>query len=430
MKIAFVCQPWEIVDPKTHSGSIVIRIFEVARRLAKSEHVIVYSRLGGRQQPEETVDGVYCKRLDLRWDDKMERRLSPFFRLRDARHQFFTSSLYYRRYIRQVATDIANERCDVAHVSNFSQFAVAIRRRNPHIGIVLQMGCEWLTQLDRRRVERRLRSVDRIIAASDFLTRGIQSQFPHQAHKCATVPNGAYPPPTPSGELASTTHNGRGKTILFVGRVSPEKGLHVLVEAFRIVGAKDPTARLEIVGPEWIARRSFIADLVGDPVMAAVAPLCKPGYMEHLKSLVPADLSERVIFPGLVPHVRVNECYNKASIFVHPSICNEAFGMPIVEAMMNGLPVVSVNAGAQPELVENERTGIIVERNNPQALASAILRLLTNPELRERMGRVGQERALKLYTWERSAVGILNEFQRALQERLVAEGPDVIPGIS
>jgi glycosyltransferase involved in cell wall biosynthesis len=413
LKIAFICPPAGIVNPESHAGSLEIIIYEIARRLAQTEQVTIYARLGPTQQRNEILDGVRCKRLDLTWDQRIEKRLGPFFGSRDPKRPFFASRLYYSNYVRQIAAELFAENYAVAHIYNSPQFATAIRTRNPRLAVILNMQCEWLIQLDQKRVAKHLQSVDRILSCSDFITGGIRSHFPHLADRCATVPNGAYPAQTDDigsrGQVA--------KKLLYTGRVSPEKGLHVLIDAFRTVGQNDARAELEIVGGEWVVPRSYFSDLVSDPVVAGLAPLCKPGYVEYLRGRIPVELRSRVSFPGVMPYTKVQDRYRDACLFVHPSICNEAFGMGILEAMMNGLPVITAKAGAQPELVEHEKTGLVVERNDSEALAKAILRLLGDPALRERMGRAGRDRALNFFTWDHVARGILREYHNAISTR-------------
>ena len=95
--------------------------------------------------------------------------------------------------------------------------------------------------------------------------------------------------------------------------------------------------------------------------------------------------------------------YYEADLFVFPPIWDEGFGIPPVEAMATGTAVVASRSGAIVETVEHGKTGWLVEKNDPQALADAMFTLLSQDELRERMGRAGRIRVLEHFTWDEVA---------------------------
>lgn len=113
---------------------------------------------------------------------------------------------------------------------------------------------------------------------------------------------------------------------------------------------------------------------------------------------------------GHVPWERLLSLYGKAALCVLPSYY-ETFGLSALEAMAFGLPVVALSAGALPEMVEDQVTGILVPPRDEAALAKAIARLLKDPELRHRLGESGRRAAqrflvrqhlrdnLELFSW-------------------------------
>ena len=86
--------------------------------------------------------------------------------------------------------------------------------------------------------------------------------------------------------------------------------------------------------------------------------------------------------------------------------------MPIVEAMSAGLPVVATQGGAFPEIVEEGKTGFLVERSDSDALATAIIQLIENEDLRASMGELGLEKAVELYSFETMADNLLAYFNK------------------
>ena len=163
-----------------------------------------------------------------------------------ARRPFYASVFHPLEYWLKAAVDIRREKPDVVHVYNYSQ-ALPILRRVTSARLVLHMQCEWLSQLDERMIGRRLRHADLIVGCSDHITNLIKIRFPEHAHRCTTIHNGVEthvekgaPDEKPDGEIR----------LLNVGRVSPEKGLHVVLDALDEVVEEHPHVRLTIVGEE------------------------------------------------------------------------------------------------------------------------------------------------------------------------------------
>ena len=85
--------------------------------------------------------------------------------------------------------------------------------------------------------------------------------------------------------------------------------------------------------------------------------------------------------------------------------------MPLVETMASATPVVATRGGAIPEIVEDGRSGLLVERSDAQALADAILQLLSNPDQRDTMAQAAFERASTLFSWDRIAEDLLQKYE-------------------
>jgi glycosyltransferase involved in cell wall biosynthesis len=97
--------------------------------------------------------------------------------------------------------------------------------------------------------------------------------------------------------------------------------------------------------------------------------------------------------------------YGEAEVAIVPSLY-EGFSLPAIEAMACGVPVVATTGGALPEVVGvDDETGLLVKPNDPDALVSAISRLLDDARLRERLGRAGRERVMRRFTWQVTARG-------------------------
>ena len=320
------------------------------------------------------------------------------------------SSLWYRHFIGQVVADLTLQDCDIVHIMNISQFVPIIRARLPKIRIVLHMHCQWLEQLDAAIIERRIKAADLVLGVSNFIAAGVRRRFPFLAQRCSHVYNGV--------DIALFKRPAgwpkRPKHLLYVGRLAPEKGVHILLDAFRIVLTQHSDAHLKLIGPELVVSREALFPNCNDPHVLALDPLFRPGaYAELLRAKVSefpsgslSFYNQGVKFVELVPH------YHSTSIFAFPSVCEEACPLPPVEAMASSLPVVATRDGPLPELVEDGRSGLLVERSNAQALADAILQLLDDPDRCAAMAELAFERASTRFSWDRITEDLLNEYER------------------
>jgi len=163
---------------------------------------------------------------------------------------------------------------------------------------------------------------------------------------------------------AKPTH--QAPTVLAVARMYPRKRLQDLLRAAAILRARIPAARVRIVGegPESARLRALHGAL---------------------------GLGETVTFLGDISRQALAVEYVGADCFCLPTV-QEGFGLVFAEAMAAGLAVVACRAAAVPELVEDRRTGLLVNRESPEELAMALETLLTNPGLREALGAAGAAR--------------------------------------
>ena len=160
------------------------------------------------------------------------------------------------------------------------------------------------------------------------------------------------------------------KIILYLGRISFEKKLDILLHAFKMV----ENAHLVIAG--------------------------KGPYLENLKKLAEALELKNVKFVGFLSESEMIGAYSSADIFASPSD-TETFGLTFVEAMQCELPVVGVSKLGAKEIIKNGKTGILVRPGKARAFAKALDKLLKNNALRKRYGKNGKERA-KQYSLQNS----------------------------
>jgi len=417
-RLAIVSQPWGDVTSGGNKGSLSIWCYEAARRLVRRFDVTICGSLHEGQRAVERCEGITYRRFDVRQDRRLLRFLKRRGRFENVRRPLFASGWFYPGYAIQVARFLRRERYDVAHVLNFPQFASIIRALDRRIRIVLHMRCEWLTQLDRKVIARRLKAVDAVVGCSEYVTGKIRHAFPSLADRCHTVLNAIDTDQfTPAAEIDSSRLVGAGR-LLFVGRLSPEKGVHLLLEAFEGVLRRFPQAKLEMIGEKGACPREFIVDLSDDERIRDLGRFYGDGeYWSYLAEVMARPrLAGRVKWLAPRPHAELVRRYQLADVLVHPSL-SEAFGMTLLEGMATGLPVVASRLGGMVELVEDGRTGLLVEPGNPRALAEAIRRLLERRSLAQTMGRAGRVRAVRIFSWPRHVSALLQVYEKVLNDR-------------
>ena len=176
--------------------------------------------------------------------------------------------------------------------------------------------------------------------------------------------------------------------ILFVGRLdSYRKGVHFLLQALKKLNEEKLPCKLTIIGD---------------------GP-----YRPRLEKLARALNLRNTEFLGHIPNERLPVYYNQADMFVLPS-CAEGMSNVILEAMACGLPVIATNVGGNPELVENEETGLLVPPENVEALHASFKKLLSDKKLRERMGSSGRKKVEEYFTWDRIAGEYLKLYESIL----------------
>ena len=417
LRIAIIFMPLNEIRPPValnslaSSGDLVMD--EIARRLARSHDVIAYCARGEGQKNVEHFGGVEYRRVSTWLDCRLLHRqkirhLIDFADWRRGPQPLINSSLWYRHFIGEVVADLSLRDCDIVHIMNISQFVPVIRARLPKTRIVLHMHCQWLEQLDAAIIGRRIDAADLVLGVSNFIAAGVRQRFPSLAPRCNHVYNGAdialfaKPPKVEP----------KPKRLLYVGRLAPEKGVHVLLDAFQMVLAHHPDAHLELIGPERVFPLETLFPACNDPHVLELEECFRPGvYADLLRAKVSklpsgsvSFLNKGIRFTELVPH------YHSASIFTFPSVCEESFGMPLLEAMASAVPVVATQGGAFPEIVEHGRSGLLVDRSNVQALADAILRLLSNPNQRDAMAQAALERASTMFSWDRTTEDLLEKY--------------------
>lgn len=213
-------------------------------------------------------------------------------------------------------------------------------------------------------VPRSLRRAARVLTGSHWTRERIAERYGVPLEKIVVTPYGVDPAFTPHGPRADD-----GSYLLFVGALQPRKDPVCAVRALALL---DPELELVFVGPE------------------------KRGGEDVRREVTRLGLNQRVRFLGHVSKEELGTLYRGAACLVLPSR-DEGFGLPILEAMAAGTPVVASTAGALPEVAGE--AAMLVPPRDPEALADGVERALADGD---RLRTLGLERSRR-FTWEETA---------------------------
>jgi len=232
------------------------------------------------------------------------------------------------------------------------------------------------------------RDVDAFIALTQF-QRGEMARAGLPDGRIRVKPHFYPHPPAPAPWPV------REARAVFVGRLGEEKGVRILVEAWRLWGEGAP--RLELIGegPE--------------------RPLLEAGIRE-------AGLSERVILRGQLPFEQAQNIVAHSRLLILPSVCAEGFPMVIREAYALGVPVAASRLGSMAELVEEGRTGVLFEPGDALSLAQAVRAAWESPGALEALGAGARAAFEARYTAEANYEMLMAIYREAMQRRNSGEG--------
>jgi glycosyltransferase involved in cell wall biosynthesis len=208
---------------------------------------------------------------------------------------------------------------------------------------------------------------DAIVAVSGFTRDQVVSLLGVEPAKVHVVHHGIRAFPLPPAEREAE----REKVILTVGAIQKRKNTERLIEAFESV---DPTWRLVLVGASGYGSEEILARIEKSPARGRISVL------------------------GYVPASDLAGWYARAMIFAFPSL-DEGFGIPVLEAMAAGTPVVTSNRSALPEVAGG--AAMLVDPENTEALASALRELIADDDLRRSLAESGVRRASD-FSWDRA----------------------------
>ncbi|MGC8952725.1 glycosyltransferase family 4 protein [Chloroflexus sp.] len=252
----------------------------------------------------------------------------------------------------------------------------------------------WWLLINRIFTEYPARNIRHIVAVSEYTRQDILTFFKLPESRVSTIYSGGDLPEVDPRNDRSILYQYNipetAKYILHVGLSIPHKNLPRLVEAFGILVKYLPDQPLFLVlaGPKTNTHGQ------------------SDDYRIKEKSLQ-YNISNRLLFTGFIPKEHVTVLYRNAYIYAFPSLF-EGFGLPLVEAMSSGVPVVASNRAALPEIGGD--AGYYFDPLDVQDIVNALYTVATQPSLRQHMIQRGIERA-KIFSWNKAAAQYVDLFE-------------------
>jgi glycosyltransferase involved in cell wall biosynthesis len=230
-----------------------------------------------------------------------------------------------------------------------------------------------------------------VITDSRQSEKDILRFLPVDPDRLTSLPTGlaAYFRPIPAEQVAKRLRVRFGLSepfLLFVGSAGPRKNLKRLIQAFALLADSFPRHRLVMAGPQTA------------------------GQTKRIRSWIRTGLGDRILTTGPVSDSDLAFLYSGCVLFVFPSLY-EGFGLPPLEAMACGAPVICSNVSSLPEVVGDAARQ--VDPLDVPAMADAMREVLANSHLRGEMRRRGMERS-KSFTWDRNAEGTMAVYRKVV----------------
>ena len=243
-----------------------------------------------------------------------------------------------------------------------------------------------------------LQKVDAVICVSGYIQQAAISTFPEYADKFNVLYNATDVETfRPYGELAEANVQAflnlpkATPFILYVGRLTQDKGVDVLIQAFNHVLQVHPQAKLVIAGSSFFDGAA------------------KTVYQQSLQQLA-APIAEHIVFTGFIPHHQLKYLYAAAHAVVVPSVWQDPCPLVVLESMASGTCIVASKVGGVPEVVEHGVTGVLVNPNQANELAIAMIDLLQHPHKAQQMANAARQKVESGYAWEH----LVNQLEQRL----------------
>ncbi len=304
-------------------------------------------------------------------------------------------------YYQAVAKFVARETFDWVIIYNRPKYLPLVAKAAPQSRFLLSMHNQMfhVPKIEPDVARSCLERVEKVVTVSKFIANDITNLFPDYQHKLQPVYAGVdlerfqsrWAPLTFERRMALLAAHGLKdrKIVLYVGRLNKNKGPHILLTALSQIVVQHPSVVLLVVGSKSYGNNE------------------ENEYVRQLKEQA-NSFGDSVRFTGFISPAKIHDYFLLGDIFVCASQWQEPLARVHYEAMATGLSTITTLRGGNPEVIIANKNGLLVtDYQNPDAFATSINYLLSNPELTKNMGQNGRNFSERYYSWSRVASDIL-----------------------
>lgn len=383
--------------PHIYEGGVERRILETAQRLKTCAEVAVYSGTkAGFRQPTE-INGVHfypvnstdrvfpldnwsfnrnlSKKISQIKADIYEAHAVSGYKIPDA----LKKNAINKPFIHTIHGVLADEYEQAKKNPNQT-----IREKSANLFM------SYLAKLEGQTAKK----ASMVVTISKYSVQKIQQHYGIDPKMIHLVPNGVdtdfFQPKSDKIMAQQQFSLGEDPCVLFVGNLIPRKGLPYLIEAAKQIIRKHPKTTFAIAGEGPLRDRL-------------------------INSVQKQKIASNFKFLGKIEEKLLPSLYRASDVFVLPSL-QEGQGIVLLEAQASSVPVVAFETGGVKEALRNGETGILVNPKDNIALAEAVIKILDDNVLREKMGSNGRKFVVENFTWDICAQKMLDIFQKALAD--------------
>jgi spore coat protein SA len=300
------------------------------------------------------------------------------------------------------------DKFDIIHIFNRPRYLLQIKEASPGSAVVLSLHNNMLGpgRINPSAGAEVVNASERILTVSSYIAGTVTRRYDSAASKVYVWYSGTDVKDLPDvwsqdGRRIREAFRHRlgladKKILLFVGRVSRQKGVHVLLEAFLMLAKESSDLVLVIVGGKWHGSNR------------------KNSYIRQLRKRS-RPFKERVIFSGFVTPNEVQGYYLAGDVFVVPSQFQEPLARVHYEAMAAGIPIITSARGGNPEVIRDGSNGfVITDYQNPEAYASAVKMLLEQPAYAAALAKTARLDVVDKFSFQRVSGDLLNHYREVL----------------
>ncbi|EJQ70519.1 MULTISPECIES: glycosyltransferase family 4 protein [Bacillus] len=366
MKIAYICTE-KLPSPAIRGGAIQMMIDGVSPYICQEFDLTIFSISDPSLPKQSTQNNIH--------------------------YMYFPQIEYEQNVIKALQSNAF----DIIHVFNRPKNIPLYKQASPGSKFVLGLHNDMFAEHKISFLEGNLiiEMVTAIVTVSNYIRETVIERFPQAEHKISIVYSGVNiktSPPiwTPNGQKIRNEFRKKyaiqdKKVILFVGRLTKNKGPDILIHSMKEVIKAHKDAVLVIVGGKWFSDNGVNK------------------YIKKLHSLA-KPIKEHVLFTKFIPADQIHNIFLMGDIFVCSSQWHEPLARVHYEAMAAGTPIITTNRGGNAEVITDEHNGCLIEQyNNPKEFSRLIQGLLSQPEFAKLMAQNGRQIVEKNFTFMHTA---------------------------